>query len=254
MRKVLRGLRDEVDRAGREVHETACDSGQPRGPAAIFDSPMPRILEPELLDSLAPHDPDAVHSRRDLRLTNRILGNYRWLTRTLRRQVAPGEVALELGAGTGELGDRLARAGVISDAIDRCPPPPHWPKNRAWHTADLRFFTGYERYPVVFGNLIFHHLDDGELAQLGLTFGRHCRVIVACEPVRRPSSQTLFAAIAPLLRANHVTLHDARISIAAGFVRDELPRALGLVATEWEWRCTTTLLGVYQMVARRRSS
>ena len=56
-----------------------------------------------------------------------------------------------------------------------------------------------------------------------------------------------------LLRANPVTLHDARISIAAGFRRDELPRFLGLDATEWDFRCRATLLGSYRMVAVRRA-
>lgn len=213
---------------------------------------MRRILEPELLDSLPPQDPDAMHSRRDLRLTNRILGNHRWLTRTLRPLLREREVALELGAGTGELGQRLAAHNVLTDGIDRCPRPNNWPGDRSWHVADLRHFDGYDRYPVIFGNLIFHHFDERELAHLGEILQQHARVIVACEPARRRSSQRLFATIAPLLRANRVTLHDAHISIAAGFVGDELPRALGLAPSVWDCRCTTTLLGSYQMVAQRR--
>ncbi|MEO7413189.1 MAG: hypothetical protein ABIZ81_07515 [Opitutaceae bacterium] len=213
---------------------------------------MQRILEPELLDSLAPEDPDALHSRRDLRLTNQILGNHRWLTRTLRKLLRAGDVALELGAGTGELGQRLGAHGLAVDAIDRWPRPEQWPKARAWHVADLREFNGYEGYPVVFGNLIFHHFGDHELGALGGVLQRHARAIVACEPARRRTSQKLFAAIAPLFRAHPVTLHDARLSIAAGFVGGELPRALGLSPAAWDCRCTTTLLGAYQMVAIRR--
>lgn len=214
---------------------------------------MPRILEPELLDSLAPHDPDAIRSRRDLRLTNRILGNHRWLTRTLRRLLREGETALELGAGDGELGRRLAAKGVAADGIDRCPRPADWPRERSWHVADLRTFSSYEHYPVVFGNLIFHHFEDRELKLLGEVLRRHARVIVACEPARRRSSQRLFATIAPLFRASRVTLHDAHVSIAAGFVGDELPAALGLTPPEWDVRCRTTWLGSYQMVAQRRA-
>jgi hypothetical protein len=213
---------------------------------------MQRILEPELLDSLAPQDPDAVRSRRDLRLTNQILGNHRWLTRTLRPLLREGEIALELGAGTGELGHRLAAHGVAADGIDRSPRPENWPRDRAWHMADLRHFTVYDRYPVVFGNLIFHHFDERELGALGEILRRHARALVACEPARRRSSQKLFATIAPLFRANRVTLHDAHLSIAAGFVGDELPRALGLAPSAWDCRCTTTWLGSYQMVALRR--
>ena len=59
--------------------------------------------------------------------------------------------------------------------------------------------------------------------------------------------------LGPLLGANHVSLHDAHVSIAAGFRGDELPRALGLAATEWEIGCETTVLGVYRMIAVRRT-
>ncbi len=44
---------------------------------------MQRTPQPELLDSLPPQHPDALHNRRDLRLTNRVMGNHRWLIRTL---------------------------------------------------------------------------------------------------------------------------------------------------------------------------
>jgi hypothetical protein len=77
-------------------------------------------------------------------------------------------------------------------------------------------------------------------------------VIVACEPLRRRLSQTMMAAIGPLLGANHVTLHDSRVSIAAGFVEDELPRALGLDESQWEISCAATVPGAYRMVAVRR--
>ncbi len=69
---------------------------------------MQRILQAELLDSL-PHDhPDALHNRRDLRVINRVMGNYRWFARTLPALLRPGEAALEVGAGDGTLGLQLA--------------------------------------------------------------------------------------------------------------------------------------------------
>lgn len=213
---------------------------------------MRRILEPELLDSLAPQDPDALHSRRDLRLTNQIMGNHRWLAGTLRTLLRPGEVALELGAGTGEFGLRLATQKLACDGLDRTARPPEWPAKRAWHNVDLRHFDGYADYPVIFGNLVFHHFEEAELAALGALLRAKARAIVACEPLRRSSSQKLFAAFAPLLGANRVTLHDAHLSIAAGFQDDELPTALGLTVTEWDWRVTKTMLGAYRMVALRR--
>ncbi|MDO8541228.1 MAG: class I SAM-dependent methyltransferase [Opitutaceae bacterium] len=213
---------------------------------------MHRTLRPELLDSLPPDHPDALHNRRDLRLTNAIIGTPRWLERTLRRVMRPGEVALEIGAGTGELGLRLAAANIAVDGLDLWPRPGKWPVERVWHRADLRTFDGYDRYPVIIANLILHQFPDTELAMLGQRLRRHVRVLVAAEPARRRVSQVLFRGIAPLLGANHVSLHDAHVSIGAGFQGDELPRLMGFNLHEWAVDRRTTTLGVYRLTAVRR--
>lgn len=214
---------------------------------------MQRTLQPELLDSLPPDHPDALHNRRDLRLTNRVLGTHRWLLRTLPHLVRPSERVLEIGAGTGELGQRLVRAGIALDGLDIWPRPADWPTDRAWHRADLRNFDDYDAYDLIVGNLIFHQFPDSDLAALGAKLRRRARVIVACEPVRRRASQLLYRAIAPALGANHVSLHDGHVSIAAGFRGNELPDALGLSSPEWNITCTATLLGVYRLLAVRRA-
>jgi SAM-dependent methyltransferase len=213
---------------------------------------MRRELQPELLDSLPPNHPDALHNRRDLRLTNRLMGNLRWWTRTLPSTLRPGEKVLEVGAGTGELGAGIASAGVAVDGLDLWPRPAGWPTARAWHRTDLQTYDGYASYDAVIGNLIFHQFSAGELADLGQKLRRSARVIMACEPTRRRLSQVIFAGVAPLLQANHVSLHDARVSIAAGFCGRELPQMLGLAPAEWSLRCTTTALGAYRMIAVRR--
>ena len=79
----------------------------------------------------------------------------------------------------------------------------------------------------------------------------NARLIVACEPVRRRHFQWLFAALCALVGANHVSRHDGRVSIEAGFLGDELPALLGLDPKVWHWRVTTTGRGMYQMVAER---
>ncbi len=214
---------------------------------------MQRILQPELLDSL-PHDhPDALHNRRDLRLINRITGTHRWLVRTLPPLLRPDELVLELGAGTGELGGRLARAGVQIDGLDLWPRPVDWLAEREWYRADLQEFAGYSRYTVFVGNLIFHQFSDAHLAALGEKLRRTARIIIACEPVRRRSSQVLFRIAAPLFGANHVSLHDAHVSIEAGFRDDELPLALGLTRDAWDITCASTVLGMQRMLAVRRA-
>lgn len=212
---------------------------------------MRRELKPELLDSLPPDHPDALHNRRDLRLTNRILGNYRWFARTLPTCLPPTGKVLEIGAGTGELGDHLVTANLPADGLDLWPAPASLPAGRRWHRADLMDFDGYDDYAVILGNLIFHQFSADQLAALGKKLRRSAQVILACEPLRRRSSQLLFAAVAPALGANHVSLHDAHVSVGAGFRGAELPQLLGLERPGWDCRCHNTLLGAYRMVARR---
>jgi len=212
---------------------------------------MPRTLQPELLDSLPPDHPDARHSRRDLRLINHLMGNHRWFARTLPPLLRPGERALELGAGTGELSSRLHSFGIAADGLDRVPPPPAWPTARSWHISDLRSFAAYDGYAAILANLILHHLTADELAALGTTLNRTARVILASEPARRTRFQRLFALAGPLFGANRVTRHDAHVSIAAGFREEELPLALGLSRSRWQWRCTHSALGAYRMIAIR---
>lgn len=213
---------------------------------------MPRTLHPELLDSLPPDHPDAQHSRRDLRLINRIMGNHRWFARTLPPLLRPGERVLELGAGHGELSRRLHSGGAAVDGLDFVPRPADWPSEHAWHVADLRTFTGYKDYPVVIANFILHHLTDIELAAFGTHLNRHARLFIAIEPQRSPRAQRLFAFFSPLFRASYVTRHDAHVSIAAGFCGDELPRTLGLDPSRWDCRITITVLGAYRLIAVRR--
>lgn len=213
---------------------------------------MIRACLPELLDSLPPDHPDAVHNRRDLRLINRIMRNREWFERTLPPLMCEGDRALELGAGMGELGRSLNRRGLPVDGLDLWPRPEGWPADREWHCADLRTWDGIERYPVIIGNLIFHQFNDVELAAFGKRL-RKARLILACEPARHRRWQVVMRALGPLLGANHVTLHDAAVSVTAGFRGDELPRALGLANGEWYYSCESTALGAIRMVAVRIS-
>jgi SAM-dependent methyltransferase len=200
---------------------------------ASSSSPGRRTLRPEILDSLAPDDPAAQRSRRDLRRINWAMGNPCWMVRTLRARLGAGERVLEIGAGTGDLGRRLIGQGMAVDGLDRWPRPVDWPADRAWHQADLREFDGYRAYPVVIANLILHHLADAELAALGRALAAGPRLVCASEPARRRRNQVGFALLCRLLGADPVTRHDGHVSIAAGFAGDELPRALGLTPPTW---------------------
>jgi hypothetical protein len=212
---------------------------------------MKRVCEPELLDGLPVGHPDAAHSRRDLRIINRLMRNEAWFVQTLPGLLRPGERVLELGSGTGELGRRLMSQGVELDGLDLWPRPAFWPSGRRWHQADLRGFSSYEPYAAVIGNLIFHQFTNPELGELGARLRRSARLILACEPARRRASQRLVALLAPLFGANPVTRHDARVSIAAGFVGDELPASLGIQRDGWTTSCAAAVLGAVRMVAVR---
>jgi hypothetical protein len=211
-----------------------------------------RRLEPELLDSLPPDHPDALQSRRDLRVINRLMGNARWFRSTLATHLQPDERVLELGAGTGELAQRLRSVAPLIDSIDRVTPPPTWPTQACWHRADIEQFNGWSDYPVVIGNLILHHFSDDALHNLGSALQPHARLLIFSEPTRKRFNQHFWKIAAPLAGANRVTRHDGYVSIAAGFRADELPHALGLDPARWQWRVTTTWLGVYRLIAERR--
>lgn len=212
---------------------------------------MLRRLQPELLDTLPPDSEEARRSRRDLARVNRVMGNPAWFVRTVVPLARGKEVALEVGAGDGELARKLSEAGLETEGLDRFPALEGWRVGGGWHVGDLRTFEGWEDYPVVVGNLILHHLDDAELRELGARFDRHARVLVFNEPLRHWRARWMWKIGAPLGGAGAVTRHDGRVSIEAGFWQEELPQLLGLGLGRWSWRVTTGLLGAYRFVAYR---
>lgn len=234
---------------------------QPRGrwslaPTMSASSASPttigsRSVEPETLDGLSPDSPSAQASRRDLRIINRLQGNRFWIERVLRRYHRPGEPVLEIGAGTGELG-RALRAIVPDVAgLDRIRRPRNWTQPAPWFETDVLDFTGWADFPIVIGNLFFHHFDDAGLSRLGAQLNPHTRIIIASEPLRARRTTKLFSLLCPLIGAHPVTRHDGRISITAGFRHDELPRLLQLDPKMWRWRVQETWLGCSRMVAER---
>lgn len=220
-------------------------------PACLMMSAS-RVVWPELLDELPQDSPAALNSRRDLRVINRLMGSKRWFRQVLRGKIRAGEGVLEIGAGSGELGRVLRGVAPNLAGLDRGRRPIIWPLSATWFETDVFDFGRWAGYPIVIGNLFFHHFDRVALAQLGVKLNAHARVIVANEPLRRRRTARLFALLCPLIRAHSVTQYDGRVSIAAGFRHDELPHMLGLDPDIWRWQVGETWTGSYRLVAERR--
>ncbi len=215
---------------------------------------MLRALEPEILDHLDAVHPDAVRSRRELSFINAIMGNHRWMLRMLREQLGETGAVLELGSGDGAFARSLIDGGVCSaervHAIDFMPPPVGWPDDAKWICGSI-FDEEWPAADVVIANLFLHHFSTEQLREIG-DRTRRSRVVIACEPARRSLHIVQGAMLASLAGFNHVTRHDMRVSIRAGFLSTELPDFLGLAG--WNCSVSTTLLGAYRLVALNPAS
>lgn len=201
---------------------------------------MKREVKPELLDSLPGDDPEAIRSRRDLRLINFLMGNERWI---MRQKLEGGMI--ELGAGNGYLTKQLASLGEVT-GLDYQEKPEVL--GVPWLAGDL-----FQTFPqadgeTVVANLILHHFESDDLARLGQLIKTRRR-LVAVEPWRCSSSLIEGKLLWPFI--NEVTRHDMMVSIRAGFQKGELPELLKL-GGDWEWREEVSLLGGLRVLAWRR--
>lgn len=197
-----------------------------------------RRLTPELLDHLPASDPQAVGSRRDLVRINAVMFQASIMAWRLRRDLQPPpRRILEIGCGDGAF--MLAVLKRMKQ---------HWPggelvlldqqdlvstKRRVrfaelgWQVetvkADALEWTEQSAvgFDLVAANLFLHHFDEAELARLLSATARLAPAFVATEPQRTG----IALAATGLLRAigaNAVTLHDAAVSVRAGFAGQEL--------------------------------
>jgi hypothetical protein len=216
---------------------------------------MKRLVQPEILDSLPQDHPDAIANRRDLRLINGIMGNYRWFARTLPPRLRRGDRVLEIGAGTGDLGLALSRAcrGRIAHycGLDFWSRPDHWPADWDWVQQDLLEFKDYGDYNVIVANLILHQFEAADLRRLGQRLTQsNTRLILASEPARRRLHQWQLKLLRPF-GLNPVSRHDGHVSVAGGFRGQELPALLGLSPPDWRIHSRTGFLGSNRTVAQR---
>ena len=193
-----------------------------------------RALVPEILDHLAPDDPRAIRSRRDLARINWVMRQSAIMAQALSDFPAPKLLA-DLGGGDGRfvlsVARRLAKRwpGVKVLILDQQNIVST--ETRAGFAAlgwDCDMLQGdiFQTLPqiapdIVTVNLFLHHLDDAALARLLTLVAGRAKGFAACEP-RRSWFALLASHLVFVLGANDVTRHDAVASVRAGFRDGEL--------------------------------
>lgn len=188
-----------------------------------------RALTPEILDFLAPDDPRAQRSRRDLARINWVMRQSAIMAKAL-AAFPPPRLLADLGGGDGRfmlsVAKRLAKRwpGVKLVILDRQNIVTETTRAGfaalGWHCENLQGDI-FESLPqiepdIVTANLFLHHLDDATLRRLLALVTSRGRSFVACEP-RRSAFALLGARLVFALGANDVTRHDAVASVRGGF-------------------------------------
>lgn len=203
---------------------------------------MRRVVQAEILDRLPPGDPRAVHSRRDLQRVNRWMRHHALMAAALQRAVKhPAPHLTDLGAGDGNFLLRVAQKlspawpEVQATLIDLQP-------NVSSETLAALAALGWRaevvvtdifRWPptvgangangVVMANLFLHHFADASLAELLQLVSERANLFIALEP-NRSGWPWFCSRLLWFIGCNHVTRHDATISVRAGFSGGELSR------------------------------
>ena len=228
---------------------------------------MKRIVEPELLDDLAPEDLLALGSRRDLRRVNAWMGNARAMERVLRIAFRdPPNRLVELGAGDGhflyQVADGLGESwrGTRAVLLDRRPAVSPDTLQRfaglVWRvetvTSDVFDWLRQpppQEHDVLVANLFLHHFSAPRLAELCNLAARRARMLVAIEP-RRSTWALVFSHLVGVIGCNRVTRHDAPVSVRAGFHGGELSQSW---SGDGEWSLEERAVGLFShlFIARR---
>jgi hypothetical protein len=209
-----------------------------------------RIVLPELLDELDPHDPLARHSRRDLRRVHRAMASLSILRGAINRLrlEAPPMRILELGAGDASLMLRLARArpdwrGVALTVLDRHDLLSEETRDAyrqlGWDLTVLRTdVTEWakkehsQHFDLCITTLFLHHFDAAALGILMAAIAAGSGAFIACEP-RRNAFSWLGSRLVWMLGANAVTRGDAVKSVEAGFAGQELSQLWPKSQADW---------------------
>jgi len=210
----------------------------------------PRRIEDELLDHLAPDDPRAVASRRDLVVLNRMLGNTRGIAHSLQelaRVRRPGRV-IEMGSGDCRSSVRLLELlgaqwkGCAYVAVDRVAAVQEGTRREigalGWRsdivTSDVFDWLegdALKAGDAVVASLFLHHFDEAAVRRIMQAVARREAALICAEP-RRWKPALWGSQCFGLLGFSGVTRHDAVVSVRAGFADGEL-RSLWPMDSGW---------------------
>lgn len=225
---------------------------------------MLRRVEPELLDTLLPDDPRAIHSRRDLRRINAWMRNPAIMSDAFNADFdgVPRKIT-ELGAGDGDFCLRVAqrmagrwpqvevtlqdfRPGMLPETLAAFSKLGWRAKTVVADVFDLPEISG----EIVCSNLFLHHFDPDRLAKLLRRMSKEVKLFVAVEP-RRASWPLFCSRLLWAIGCNAVTRHDAVTSVRAGFAGRELS---ALWPDTVNWRLTECPAGAFShlFIARRK--
>jgi hypothetical protein len=228
-----------------------------------------RSVEPELLDQMPADDRRAVRARRDLKRLNAVILQTGIMAPILARQwarAAPRTI-VDLGSGDGTFMLSVARRlatrwrGVSVTLLDRqsivSPQTRDAFAALGWKAqsvaADVLDHLGQIKSPgvdIITTNLFLHHFERDQLARLLALMAQSAQLVVACEP-RRNKFALRASRLSWTIGCNEVSLHDAIVSVRAGFSGKELS-ALWPGQDRFELQEYAARLFTHCFVARRR--
>ncbi len=236
----------------------------------LMHTSFPRQLENEILDGLAPDDPDAIQSRSDLQRINRIMGSAGILADALMRSRVTPKRIIELGAGDGSMMLRLAnkfhsrwpdvhltmldRQELVSERTRDAFADLGWSAEiESLDVMDWAMQPDIDTWDICVANLFIHHFDRPQISTLFEAIHRRTSLFIACEP-RRGYLPLLASRLVGVVGANGVTRKDAVLSVQAGFCGRELSPLWPHPSSEWQLDETPAGLFSHRFIAARRAA
>jgi SAM-dependent methyltransferase len=183
-----------------------------------------RVVQPELLDNADPAG--AAHSLRDLRWINRVGGGYTLATELVARAARgmPSFSLLDAGAGSADVSAAIAAKHPRSQVTVADLKPHHVAGCARAVAADVLALPFRNKsFDIAFCSLFLHQFDDEAAVRVLCAFRRVARhAVCVCDLYRHAIPYRAIGATRWLFRWHEITLHDAPVSVAAGFRPDEL--------------------------------